>query len=45
MGIEATGVPGAGAAGGVGYAGLTILRGTLRSGIGLLLDLVGDWLT
>ncbi|MFI6910499.1 glycerate kinase [Nonomuraea sp. NPDC050394] len=40
-GVDAACVPGAGAAGGVGYAGLTILRGTLRSGIELVLDLVG----
>ncbi|WP_157250225.1 glycerate kinase [Nonomuraea typhae] len=40
-GIDAACVPGAGAAGGVGYAALTILRGRLRSGIDLILDLVG----
>jgi glycerate kinase len=33
--------PGAGAAGGVGLAGLALLGGSLRSGIDLILDLVG----
>ncbi len=33
--------PGAGAAGGVGFAALAVLGAELRSGIGLLLDLVG----
>ena len=33
--------PGAGAAGGVGLAGLALLGGTLRSGIDLVLELVG----
>lgn len=34
-------VPGAGAAGGVGFAALALLGATLRPGIGLVLDLVG----
>jgi glycerate kinase len=34
-------VPGAGAAGGVGYAAMTVLGGQARSGIELVLDLVG----
>ena len=33
--------PGAGAAGGVGYAAMAVLRGELEPGIGLVLDLVG----
>ncbi len=33
--------PGAGAAGGLGLAGLAVLNGTLRPGIDLVLDLVG----
>jgi glycerate kinase len=33
--------PGAGAAGGVGYAALALLGATLRPGIGLMLELVG----
>jgi len=34
-------LPGAGAAGGVGFAALAVLGAELRSGIGLVLDLVG----
>jgi glycerate kinase len=40
-GVDAAGTPGAGAAGGVGFAALAVLGATLRPGIGLLLDLVG----
>jgi glycerate kinase len=39
-GIEATGVPGVGAAGGVGFAAVVFLRAELRSGIEYLLDLL-----
>lgn len=34
-------MPGAGAAGGVGFAAVALLGGELRAGIGLMLDLVG----
>jgi glycerate kinase len=40
-GTDLRGVPGAGAAGGVGYATGAVLGATLRPGIGLVLDLVG----
>jgi glycerate 2-kinase len=40
-GLELAGVPGAGAAGGVGFAAVAILGATLRPGIELVLDLVG----
>ncbi|MBW8765882.1 MAG: glycerate kinase, partial [Geodermatophilales bacterium] len=40
-GVEAAGQPGAGAAGGVGFAALAVLGATLRPGIDLILDLVG----
>ncbi|RZQ63961.1 glycerate kinase [Amycolatopsis suaedae] len=40
-GAEYAGVPGAGAAGGVGFAALALLGATRRDGIGLLLDLLG----
>ncbi len=39
-GVDAAGVPGAGAAGGVGFAALVFLRATMRSGIEYLLDLL-----
>jgi glycerate 2-kinase len=39
-GVDAAAVPGAGAAGGVGYAALVFLRATVRSGIDYLLDLL-----
>jgi glycerate kinase len=39
-GVDAAGVPGAGAAGGVGFAALVFLRATVRSGIEYLLDLL-----
>jgi glycerate 2-kinase len=38
--VDAAGVPGAGAAGGVGYAALVFLRASVRSGIDYLLDLL-----
>lgn len=40
-GVDAASSPGAGAAGGVGYAAMAVLNGQLRSGISLVLDLVG----
>jgi glycerate kinase len=40
-GVDAAGTPGAGAAGGVGFAALAVLGATLRPGIDLILDLVG----
>jgi glycerate 2-kinase len=40
-GDDAAGAPGAGAAGGVGFAALAVLGATLRPGIDLILDLVG----
>jgi glycerate 2-kinase len=40
-GVDAAGTPGAGAAGGVGFAALAVLDATLRPGIDLILDLVG----
>ncbi len=40
-GVDATDRPGAGAAGGVGFAALAVLGATLRPGIDLVLDLVG----
>jgi glycerate kinase len=40
-GVEAAGHPGAGAAGGVGFAALAVLGATLQPGIDLVLDLVG----
>jgi glycerate kinase len=40
-GIDAATTPGAGAAGGVGYAAMTVLNAQLCSGIGLVLDLIG----
>jgi glycerate 2-kinase len=40
-GRDAAGAPGAGAAGGVGFAALAVLGATLRPGIDLVLDLVG----
>ena len=40
-GVDAAGTPGAGAAGGVGFAALTVLGATLQPGIDLILDLVG----
>jgi glycerate kinase len=40
-GISAASSPGAGAAGGVGHAAMTVLNGQLRPGISLVLDLVG----
>jgi glycerate 2-kinase len=39
-GVEAAGQPGAGAAGGVGFAALAVLGATLRPGIDLILELV-----
>jgi glycerate kinase len=39
-GVEASGRPGAGAAGGVGFAALAVLGATLQPGIDLVLDLV-----
>ena len=39
-GVDAAGVPGVGAAGGVGYAAVVFLRAKLRSGIEYLLDLL-----
>ena len=39
-GVDAVGQPGAGAAGGVGFAALVFLRARLRSGIDYLLDLL-----
>jgi glycerate 2-kinase len=41
VGSDVRAVPGAGAAGGVGFAALAVLGGELRPGIDLLLDLVG----
>ncbi len=41
LGADVADRPGAGAAGGVGYAALAVLGATLRSGIELVLDLVG----
>ena len=38
--VDAVGEPGAGAAGGVGFAALVFLRARLRSGIDYLLDLL-----
>lgn len=40
-GSDLSGRPGAGAAGGVGLAGLALLGGRLRSGVDLVLELVG----
>jgi glycerate 2-kinase len=40
-GVEAAATPGAGAAGGVGFAALAVLGATLRPGIDLVLELVG----
>jgi glycerate 2-kinase len=40
-GVDAAGTPGAGAAGGVGFAALVFLHATMRSGIDYLLDLLG----
>jgi len=40
-GSDLSGHPGAGAAGGVGFAGLALLGGILRPGIDLILELVG----
>lgn len=40
-GHDQAGVPGAGAAGGVGFGALAVLGATLRPGIELMLDLVG----
>ncbi len=40
-GVDRSATPGAGAAGGVGFAAVALLGAQLRSGIGLLLDLVG----
>jgi glycerate 2-kinase len=40
-GIDAAGTPGAGAAGGVGFAALAVLGARLQPGIDLILDLVG----
>jgi glycerate kinase len=40
-GVDAAGTPGAGAAGGVGFAALAVLGATLRPGIDLVLELVG----
>jgi glycerate kinase len=40
-GIDAATTPGAGAAGGVGYAAVTVLNAQLCSGIDLVLDLIG----
>jgi glycerate 2-kinase len=40
-GLDLAGVPGAGAAGGVGFAALAVLGATLQPGIELVLDLVG----
>jgi glycerate 2-kinase len=39
-GVDAAGTPGAGAAGGVGFAAVVFLRAQLRSGIDYLLDLL-----
>ncbi len=39
-GVDASGEPGAGAAGGVGFAALAVLNATLQPGIELILDLV-----
>jgi glycerate kinase len=36
-----TDTPGAGAAGGIGFAALAVLKATRKAGIGLLLDLIG----
>jgi glycerate kinase len=41
VGTDHRDAPGAGAAGGVGFAGIALLGATLRPGIGLVLDLVG----
>jgi glycerate kinase len=40
-GVDGSAVPGAGAAGGVGYAAMTVLNAQLCSGIDLVLDLIG----
>jgi glycerate 2-kinase len=40
-GLDLAGTPGAGAAGGVGFAAMAVLGATLRPGIGLILELVG----
>jgi glycerate kinase len=40
-GVDAAGTPGAGAAGGVGFAALAVLGARLQPGIDLILDLVG----
>jgi glycerate kinase len=40
-GTDHRGAPGAGAAGGVGFAAIAVLGATLRPGIDLMLDLVG----
>jgi glycerate kinase len=41
VGVDAADRPGAGAAGGVGYGAIALLGATVRSGIDLLLDLLG----
>ncbi len=41
MGRDDTGLPGAGAAGGVGYAAQAILGAAMRPGVELVLDLIG----
>lgn len=41
LGVDHRAEPGAGAAGGVGFAALAVLGATLRPGIDLMLDLVG----
>ena len=41
LGIDAADIPGAGAAGGLGYALLVFLRARMASGISLILDMVG----
>jgi glycerate kinase len=40
-GLDLAGMPGAGAAGGVGFAAMAVLGATLQPGIGLILELVG----
>jgi glycerate kinase len=40
-GVDASGWPGAGAAGGVGFAALAVLGADMRSGIELVLELIG----
>jgi glycerate 2-kinase len=41
LGVDPSGVPGAGAAGGVGYAAMALLAAEVLPGIGVLLDLLG----